>query len=150
MSTLVGLHDTRVAWEMPPVKPLDESVWQAWVAKGRAQDARSSAVRHTAVKWVSIAGLIAATGLWSRITPYEVVVRFIVAAGAVLVMLQAFQSRHYAFAAVFGTLALVYNPVAPVFSFSGDWQRVAVLASTVPFLSSLGWRDGKLAENDND
>jgi hypothetical protein len=93
-----------------------------------------------AVKWVSIAALRVAAGLWSQLMPYEVLVRFIVAAGAIVVMFQAFQARNYAVAAVFAALALLYNPVAPVFSFSGDWQRVLVVGSAVPFVVSLAWR----------
>ena len=87
--------------------------------------------------WVSIGGLLATAGLWSHLTPYEVIVRFIVAGTAMVVMFQAFHARHYAVAAVFGGLALLYNPLAPVFSFSGDWQRALVFASTGPFVASL-------------
>lgn len=47
--------------------PLDEAVWQAWVAKGRAQERRSDAAGSKAVKWASIAGLLVAAGLWSQL-----------------------------------------------------------------------------------
>ena len=50
------------AWEPPPTKPLDEGVWQAWVAKGRAQDKRSRVVTARAVKWVPIAGTACRSG----------------------------------------------------------------------------------------
>ncbi len=122
---------------MPPVKPLDEAVWKAWVARGRAQDRRDSAARVRAVEWVSVAALLAAAALWSRVAPYETVVRFIVCAGAMVVTFQVICARRYALAAVFGVLAVLYNPVAPVFGFSGGWQQVVVVASTAPFLSSL-------------
>lgn len=148
MSTPVGLQEPRGAWEPPLTKPLDEAVWEAWVAKGRAHDRRSSAARVKAVTWISIAALLVAAGLWSHLAPYDVVVRFIVAAGAIVVMSQALRTRHYAFAAVFGALALLYNPVLPVFALSGDWQRALVVASTVPFVASLAWRNVKLAHND--
>ena len=132
---------------MPASKPLNEAVWQAWIAKGRTQDRRSSTLRIKAVKWVSVAGLLAATGLWSQFAPLDVIVRFIVTAGALVVMSQALGSRHYVFAAVFGALALLYNPVAPVLSFAGDWQRAVLVASAAPFLLSLAWRDVRLAHN---
>lgn len=99
------------------------------------------------MKWISLAGLFAALGMWSELTPYEIVVRFVVAAGAIIVMLQAFHARRYTFAAVFGTVALLFNPVAPVFSFSGDWQRALLMASGVPFVVSLAWRNPRLAHN---
>jgi hypothetical protein len=64
------------------------------------------------------------------------------------VMLQAFPARQYAFATVFGALALLYNPVAPTFSFAGDWQRVVVMASAIPFAGSLAWPGARKAHND--
>lgn len=104
-------------------------------------------MRAKAVKWVSIAALLAAAGLWFYLAPYDVVVRFIVAGGAIFLTFHAFHARHYAFAAVFGALALLYNPVAPVFSFAGDWQRALVVASAVPFVASLAWGNVRQAHN---
>jgi hypothetical protein len=148
VSTLAGLQESRTGWEQPSPKPLDEALWHAWVAKGRAQDRRSKAARVRVVKWVSIAGLLGVAGLWSHFTPYQVVARFIVAAGAIVVMLQAFNARQYVVATVFGALAVLYNPLAPVFSFSGDWQRALVAASALPFAASLGWRSAGTEHND--
>jgi hypothetical protein len=128
MSTLIEFR--------PPGKLLDEAVWQAWLEKGRAQDARSTAVRTKAVKWVSIAALLAAAGF-----RYDVVARFIVAGGALVVMFHAIHAKQYIFAAVFGALALLYNPVVPVFRFSSGWQRAVIVASAVPFAPSLAVRN---------
>jgi hypothetical protein len=118
-------------------------VWEAWFAKGRAQDRRSSATRIKAVKWASIAALLTAAGLWSHVAPFDGVVRFLVTAGAMVLMFQIFQAKYYSVAAAFGVLALCYNPVAPAFSFSDDWQRAAVTASAVPFIASLVWPNGR-------
>lgn len=134
----------------PATRPMDEGVWRAWVAKGRAQDRRTTAAQIRAVKWASISALLAAAGIWSNLVPFETVVRFLVAASAMVVMFQAFQSRHHAGAALFGTIALIYNPLAPVFSFSGDWQRAVVVASAVPFVVSLAWPNGRNARMDLD
>ena len=101
------------------------------------------------MKWASIAGLLGAAGLWSHLAPFEVVVRFVVTASALVVMFQAFQTRHYAVAAMFGALALLYNPVGPAFSFSGDWQRAVVAASAVPFVASLVWRNRRNARTES-
>jgi hypothetical protein len=148
MATLVGFKESQRGWEPPPAKALDEGVWQAWVATGRARDRRVNDALVRTAKWVSIAGLLVAAGLWSHLAPYQVVVRFVVAAGATAVMLQAFHARHYAFAAVCGALVLLYNPLAPMVEFSGDWQRAVTAASAVPFVASLTWRNGRLAHND--
>ena len=132
----------------PAAKPLDEAAWQAWSARGRAHDRRSSAVRISAVKWASIAVLLGAAGFWSDLVPFEVAVRFLVTAGAMVVLFQALQARYYEVAVVFGALAVFYNPVVPVFSFSNDWQRAVVAASAVPFVLSLPWRDKRTKNND--
>ena len=142
MSTSVGLQKLRNVPAPPLSKPLDEAAWQAWVAKGRAREKRNSAARLTAVKWVSLTALAIVAGMWSQLARYDVVARFIVAAGAIFVMFHAIHSEHYALAAVFAAIALLYNPVAPVFSFSGDWPRAVVLASAVPFVASLTARNG--------
>jgi hypothetical protein len=149
MSTSVTLEKTQDVPALPLARPLDESVWQAWVLRGREQDERSHAAGMKAVTWISLATLLlaAAAGFWSHITPYEVAVRFLLAAGGLVLMFQAFHTRHYFFATVFGALALLYNPVAPVFSFSGEWQSAFVMASAVPFIASLTWRKARLVSN---
>jgi len=126
----------------PAATPLDLAVWERWLAKGRSRDEAATAVRLRSVKCVSIAALLAA-GLWPHATPYEVVVRFLVSAGAIVVMVQAFKARFYVAVGIFGALALLYNPVAIVFPFAGAWQRAFVTMSAVPFAASLVWRGSK-------
>jgi len=40
-------------------------------------------------------------------------------------------------------LVVLFNPIAPVFDFSGDWQRALLVASAAPFVASLAWRNLK-------
>ncbi len=134
MSSSVQLKSFPHDWVPPAPKPLDQAVWSAWVSKGRARDARSSAARLSVVKWASAATLIAAAALWAHLGPYSILVHFAVMLGAIAVMFHCVRVRQYAFAAVFGLLALIYNPVAPLISFLGDWQRALVLASAAPFI----------------
>jgi hypothetical protein len=147
MSTSVELQKPQMVWVAPESRPLDEALWQAWVEKCRARDRRGKTTRLKAVKWVSIAVLLAAAALWSHVTPYAVVIRFIVTAGALAVMLDAFRGRHYALAAACGALAILYNPLAPVFGFAGDWQRIVVATSAAPFLASLAGHNARTAHN---
>ena len=150
MPTVVESEKSHSAWTPPATGRLNEAVWQAWIAKGHAQDRQGSAARIKAVKWASIVALLAAAGLWSQFAPFETVIRFLVTASAVVVMFQAFQARHYAVVAVFGALALLYNPVVATFSFSGGWQRAVVLASAIPFVVSIAWpneRDARTKSN---
>ena len=130
LSTSVESQRPREAWTPPASEPLNEAVWQAWVAKGRAQDRRSSAIRIRAVKWASIAGLLAAAGVWSHVAPFEVVVRFLVTASAMVLIFQAFQAKDYAVPVAFGVLALCYNPVGrnPMTNFQRTASRSALAA----------------------
>jgi hypothetical protein len=148
MSKAVAVKEVATAWECPPVKPLDEAVWQAWISKGRAQDRQRREARTKALKWASIVALLAVGVLWSQVAPYELVIRCVVAAAAGGTMFEPFNTRQYALGAVFAGLALLYNPVAPVFDFSGNWQRALVLASAIPFVISLASRDLKAAPID--
>ncbi len=141
MSTAVVPNESVAPWQSPPVALLDEAVWRAWAAKGRAQELRTNTAFVKSIKWISIAALLVTAGLWSSVMLYGIVVRFIVMAAAILLMLKSINPRPYTFAAVFGGLAVLYNPVVPVFSFSSAWQRILVLASAVPFAASLVWRN---------
>ena len=150
MSTPAASPDqTRHA--VPANSPLDEAVWQAWVRKGRSQQERSRTAWRKAVKFLSLAGLLFAVvaGFWPQLLAYDAAVRFIVAAGATLLMFQAFTLRYYAVGTMFGALALLYNPMAPIFSFSGNWQRALVVLSVLPFVASLTWRNVRLVTNEN-
>jgi Family of unknown function (DUF6804) len=148
MSDAVGVKRPATTWEPPAVKPLDEAVWQAWVAKGRARDRQGRETRTKALKWASIVALLAVAVLWSQLTSYDIVIRCVLAIAAAGMMFEAFKKRQYALGTVFAALAVLYNPVAPVFSFSGNWQRALVVATTIPFVTSLAWRDLKAAPID--
>jgi hypothetical protein len=143
MSTAVELLASGKAPALPPTQPFDETAWQVWVTKGQKHDRRGSAARGKLVRWIPIAALIVTAALWSKIGPYETVVRFIVAGGATVVMCEALHEKHYTIAAVFAALALLYNPVVPVFSFAGLVWRALAISSIVPFAASLAWPDAR-------
>lgn len=140
MSTLMEPKESPSGWQ-PPAATLEDQRWQAWAARAGAGERQLSVTALGVAKWAAVAGLLAAVGIWSYLASFEVVVRFLVTAGAMGVMFQALQTRHYAVAALFGALALLYNPVAPVFGFSGGWQHAVVAASVVPVAASLAWRN---------
>ena len=84
MAGLVTLRDPRGVWQPPVAELLDEVRWAAWIAKGRAQDRRGSALRLKAAKLVALAALLVVAALWSNATPFDIVLRFIVAATAIV------------------------------------------------------------------
>lgn len=147
MNISVELRVPENVWTPPAVKPLDVELWQAWLAKGRAQDRRRIGRFITGVTWVTIAGLLAAVGHWPHPVAFDLVIRFVVAAGALRLIFHALGSRSYVVAAVLGALVLLYNPGAPVFGFSGAWRSALVVASAVPFVVSLAWRTPRMEPN---
>ena len=131
----------------PGMKPLDETVWQAWLAKGRAKDNRNRAALSAAVRYVVTAVLLLVSVVWSSAAPYDVMARFVVTAGAMFMMLQAFRSSNHAIFALFGAIALLYNPVVPAFAFAGAWQRAFVVGSAFLFITSFYWQSKGLVRN---
>lgn len=132
---------------MPESQPLNEAVWQAWLAKGREQEQRSRLAANQAVRWGSTIVLLTAASLGVQLTPYHVVARFVVAAAAIAMMVQTLRARQFAFAAVFAIIAALFNPVVPAVSFSGGWERSFVAASAIPFIAPLLWGGGKEARH---
>lgn len=147
MSASVQLHESGEAWQVPRARPLDETAWEQWMAKGRNRDKRSEGARVMVLKWVSAIVLLATATLWSILPPHQAVSGFIVTAGAVFLMLQSIHARHYGVAAIFGALVLLYNPAVPLLTHLGDWQRPLVALSAVPFIASLAWRRSREATN---
>jgi hypothetical protein len=142
MSTGLAVEELPEVLETPTSRPLADAGWQVWpVEQPPARRVRSTAVK--VVKWASIVGLLALGGLWSRVTPFEVAARFLVAAGAIIVMARSLPAGRYAVVAVAAALVLLYNPFAPLFDLSGDWQRAAFVAAATPLLALLIWRDMK-------
>lgn len=142
MSPGVVTKDT-ARWETPEANQLDDALWRAWVAKGRERERRTNATFFNSIRWISIAALAVGAGLGSRLMPYDVIVRFVVSAAAVLLTLRFLGTRSYATAALFGLLALLFNPVAAVFNCSGGWQRGLMVASAVPLAVSFAFRNRK-------
>lgn len=143
MPTVVALQDPTGGCE-PTTKPLNEAAWQAWLAKNRARELRRSATGVKTVKWVSVVTLVAAVLFGSYLGSYAAPMRFVLTLGAIVVLLDAFKLRDYIFATVFGTLAVLYNPVVPVVDFSGFWQCAFMILSAVLFIFSLTWRRVKI------
>lgn len=143
MSDAVGFTRSGSPRESAAVRPLDEAVWQAWRAEGRAREKKGRETRMKALQWSSIVALLAVAALWSHLMSYETLIRCVLTAAAIGMVFETFNRRQYVLGAVFAGLALIYNPLAPVFSISGDWQRALVVVSALPFVTSLAWRDLK-------
>lgn len=122
---------------LPDFAPLDERVWQAWLAKGRERERRGKAAHIRALQWISVAALMAGAAMWLEIGRAGVVIKFIVTAGALVSMAQALHARSYSLAVVFAMLMALYNPWVPLVLFSGNWPTTVLLLSAIPFLLPL-------------
>ena len=140
MSTAVAVEELPEVLETAIPSLPDEADWQLGPVE-HSPGRRVWSTAAKAIKWAAIIGLLALGGVWSRVTPFEVTARCLVAAGAIIVMARSLLARRYAVVAVAGAIVLLYNPLAPLFELSGDWQRAVFVAAAAPFLSVLIWRD---------
>ena len=65
------------------------------------------------MKWVSIAGLLLAV-LWRPSENYQLLLEFVVCAGAILVAIDARRAEKNLWATGFVAVALLFNPIQPV------------------------------------
>jgi hypothetical protein len=123
-------------------KPLDQTVWRAWLAKNRQQERQRAFARRKAVKWACIGVLLVAvvvsSSVWTRsVSTYEAVVRFALALGAIVLLFESLRARQYALAILFAAIVLLFNPFLPTFALAGN--GALLLASMLPFVASLVW-----------
>jgi hypothetical protein len=123
-------------------KPLDETVWRAWLKKNLLEERQRAAARIKAVKLACI-GVLMATAVVSSyvftpyVSVYQAVVRVAIGLGAIVILFESIRLRQYAFAVLFSGTVLLFNPLFPVFALSGN--RLIVLGSVLPFVASLVW-----------
>ena len=89
------------------------------------------------MKWFSIAALLLAAMFWRSAADYQALLDFAVCTGAIVVVLQAVRAKEYRWATGFVAMALLFNPVVPVFRLSGPLSLLLVLVSIAPFALSL-------------
>jgi hypothetical protein len=92
------------------------------------------------MKWASIAGLFLAV-LWRPSENFQLLLEFVVCAGAILVALDAVRAEEYVWATGFVAIALLFNPVAPVvlsreMFFWLGWVSVATFLASLVVLKS--------------
>ena len=121
-------------------KVLDETVWRTWLNKNRLQELHRTALRMKALKWACM-GMLIVTAVVSPyvFAPYssafQTVVRFAIAVGAMVLIVESLRRGRYVFAGLFAGIVLLFNPVLPALDVSGN--RLIVVFSVLPFLASL-------------
>jgi hypothetical protein len=90
------------------------------------------------MKWISIAALLLGV-LWRASLSDQLLLQFVVCAGAILVALQAAHAAEYFWAVGFSSVAVLYNPIVPV-SLSGSmflWLNLVCLTAFAVSLAVL-------------
>jgi hypothetical protein len=127
---------------MHSLKPLDETVWRAWLEKNRVEEAQRAIARIQVVKWTCIGVLIASGVVSSYISSpydsaYQAVVSFAIALGAIVLIIESLRARQYSFTILFAAIVLLFNPILPTFALAGS--GLFLFASVLPFVASLIW-----------
>jgi len=91
------------------------------------------------MKWVALAALLASGVLWSAGANQALPLSIVVFMGAVVVLRQAVTERAYAWATGFGSIALIFNPAAPLFRDSAVWFPLMTMACAAIFAASLAF-----------
>ena len=89
------------------------------------------------MKLVSSAALLLMVMLAGSVESYQLPFTVVVFLGAIVVLVQAIGTREYFWAAAFIAIALVFNPVAPLFQTAGNWFLMMALVCTAVFAVSL-------------
>jgi hypothetical protein len=87
------------------------------------------------VKWICVAALVLAAAVRLHGVP-QILLQLVVCGGALFVMLEAFRSQKYLWAASFAMVALYFNPVVP-FELSRAATLPIQLAAVIAFLASM-------------
>lgn len=94
-------------------------------------------MRTRLVKWLCIASLFVPFVSWRWIADYQLPLRVAVCSGAAVVAHQAFHSARNGCALCFLSLALLFNPVIPIFPLAGRLGFGAMALAAALFGVSL-------------
>jgi hypothetical protein len=89
------------------------------------------------MKWVSIAALLLAVLFWRSAPNYQGQLNLVVSSAAAVVLIQAYKTKKYRWAAGFLGIALLFNPAMPVFRLAGGFSLSLVVLAIAPFAISL-------------
>jgi hypothetical protein len=100
------------------------------------------------MKWVCIAALLVAV-IWGSSVNYQILLEFLVCAGALLLVLGAWRMGKYSWAAGFIAIAVLFNPVVPIVLPHPIllWVDLICLVSFVLSLAMLRTEHSRPSEN---
>jgi hypothetical protein len=86
------------------------------------------------LKWGSVVGLLVAAMSWHAGPNYRVLLDLAVCVGAIVVVKQAVRAKQYLWASGFVGMALLLNPIVPVFTPAGNLMLLLFLAGLAPLV----------------
>jgi hypothetical protein len=86
------------------------------------------------MKWGSIVGLLLAATSWNAGANYRLLLDLVVCVGAIVVVKQAVRAKQYLWASGFVGMALVLNPIVPVFTPAGNLMLLLLLVGLSPIV----------------
>jgi hypothetical protein len=126
----------------------DEIVWRAWRKRNRLEEHDRQLARVTAVKALFVAVLLLTIVFWSSAADYASAIRLALTVAATFAAMQAFKLRSYALAMIFGAMAVIYNPVFPVFLLTGSTAFAIVAMTAVAVGASMMYSSIRAANVD--
>ena len=86
------------------------------------------------LKWGSVVSLLVAAMSWHAGPNYRLLLDLVVCVGAIVVVKQAVRAKQYLWASGFVGMALLLNPIVPVFTPAGNLMLLLFLAGLTPLL----------------
>lgn len=123
--------------EQTPMNERQGLSWPDWQARNRRQDRRGAALRAKLTSGAAAAALVLALSFWGRAADYHAWLGVVVCASAIRVAFLAGSARRHDWAVLFVGIAVLYNPVFPMFTLAGTPAFLLVAASVAAFAASL-------------
>ncbi|PYT35860.1 MAG: hypothetical protein DMG58_01025 [Acidobacteria bacterium] len=89
------------------------------------------------MKWGSIVGLLLAAISWNAGANYRLLLDLVVSVGAIVVVRHAIRARQYFWASAFVGMALLLNPIVPVFTPAGNLMLLLFLVGMSPVVMTF-------------
>ncbi len=89
------------------------------------------------IKWGSILGLLLAAISWNAGPNYRLLLDLVVLVGAIVVLRQAVRAKQYLWASGFVGMALLLNPMVPVFTPAGNLMLLLFLVGLSPIVMTF-------------
>ena len=89
------------------------------------------------MKWGAIVGLLLAAISWNAGANYRLLLDLVAAVGAIVVLRQAVRAKQYFWASGFVGMALLLNPVVPVFTPAGNLMLLLFLVGLSPVVMTF-------------